>query len=112
MDAVSLAALADEHITVARATSSGRSATSIHGGQGKALGQTLLALAAGRGLHAHDNPGEATVQGLTGQITITAGDRRWDLGAGDHLVIPAARHDLTAVADSAVLLSIVTGDRA
>lgn len=104
---VSLTALADELITAAHASSAGRSARTIHGGQQHALRQTMLALVGGRSLGEHGSPGEATLQVLAGRVRLTAGDSSWEGTTGDHLVIPPVRHDLAALDDSAVLLSVV-----
>jgi quercetin dioxygenase-like cupin family protein len=111
MDVVSLTALADEQVAAARASSAGRSAHTIHGGQTLALRQTVLALVAGRALGEHESPGEATLQVLAGRVRLSAGDDSWEAAAGDYLVIPPARHDLAAIDDSAVLLSVVTAAR-
>ena len=70
--------------------------------------QTLIALAAGARLHEHESPGEATLQVLTGQVRLTAGEDTWEGGVGDHLVIPPQRHGLEALTDAAVLLTVAT----
>jgi quercetin dioxygenase-like cupin family protein len=111
MDAVSLTALAEEQVAVARASSAGRSARTIHGGQTHALRQTVLALVAGQALGEHESPGEATLQVLAGRVRLSAGDDSWEAATGDYLIIPPARHDLTAIDDCAVLLSVVTDRR-
>jgi len=109
MDVLSLSVLADEQVAAARASSAGRSARTIHGGQTHALRQTVLALVAGRTLGEHESPGEATLQVLAGRVRMSAGDDSWEAATGDYLVIPAARHDLAAIDDCVVLLSVVTG---
>jgi quercetin dioxygenase-like cupin family protein len=78
----------------------------VHGGHDHRLRQTLLALAAGQGLAEHESPGEATLQVLQGRVRVTAGEDVWEGGTGDHLVLPPARHDLVAVEDAAVLLTV------
>ncbi|MFG1677593.1 cupin domain-containing protein [Micromonospora sp. NPDC049282] len=111
MDVLSLTALAVEQIAAARASSAGRSARTIQGQQTHALRQTVLALAAGRALGEHESPGEATLLVLAGRVRLSAGDDSWEAATGDYLVIPPARHDLAAIEDSAVLLSVVTAAR-
>jgi quercetin dioxygenase-like cupin family protein len=108
MNSTSLTRLGEEQLDKARAASSGRAAVTIHGGHEHDLRQTLIALAEGRGLAEHESPGEATLQVLVGRVRLTAGDEPWEGAAGDHVVIPPARHDLTALTDAVVLLTVAT----
>ncbi|MFG3690008.1 LuxR family transcriptional regulator [Micromonospora sp. NPDC047740] len=80
MSTSSLPALAEEQLTLARATGSGRSARTIHGGADTPLRQTLVAQ-----------------------------DRSWPGETGDLLVIPDPRHALHADEDSVVLLTVARG---
>lgn len=112
MQSISLTTLADEQLRVARHAASGRSAHTIHGGQRQALRQTLLALAAGRSLDDHDNPGEATLQVLIGRVRLATATETWEGTTGDHLAIPAERHSLTALDDSALVLTVALHDQA
>jgi quercetin dioxygenase-like cupin family protein len=77
----------------------------VHGGHDHALRQTLIALTAGSELAEHRSPGEATLQVLHGRVRLTTATDSREAVAGDHLVVPAERHGLTAVDDSAVLLT-------
>ena len=106
MNGLSLEALVDEHLASARAHDSGRSALTVHGGREHHLRQTLIALAEGRALGEHESPGEATLQVLRGRVGVHTGDDDWEGRAGDYLVLPAQRHDLTALEDAAVLLTV------
>ena len=108
MKSHSLTRLCEEHLALARDAASGRSAVTVYGGQEHDLRQTLITLVAGAKLHDHESPGEATLQVLTGRVRLVAGDESWDANAGDHLVIPLARHGLEAVSDTAVLLTVAT----
>lgn len=108
MLALSLVNLASEHIAAARAASSGRSARTIHGGQRHHLRQTLVALAAGHSLGDHNSPDEATLYVLHGRVRLITTTETWDANVGDYLIIPAQRHNLAAVEDSAVLLTVAT----
>ncbi|MEU6075017.1 cupin domain-containing protein [Micromonospora sp. NPDC047074] len=106
MQAISLTRLADDLLATARKADSGRGARSLHSGRDRRLRQTLLALRGGRSLDEHDNPGEATLQVLVGQVRLMAGDESWEGHAGDLVVIPQSRHALHAVTDAAVLLTL------
>ncbi|MBL6277517.1 cupin domain-containing protein [Micromonospora fiedleri] len=104
MSPSSLTTLTEEQLERARATGSGRSARTVHGGAG--LRQTLIALVAGQSLAEHDSPGDATLQVLRGRVRLVAGDSSWTGGAGELLAIPDARHSVHADEDSAVLLTV------
>lgn len=108
MNALNLAQLANEQIVLARAAKSGHATHTIHGGREHALGQTLIALAAGNGLDAYDSPVEATLQVLAGRVRLMAGDDSWIAVQGDLLIIPPVRYGLHAVVDSAILLTMMT----
>ena len=106
METYSLHELAAEHIAQARSAGNGRGVQMVHGGRGRALRQTILALAAGRALPDHEAPGEATLQVLIGHVLLIADNGPWEGRAGDYLVVPTGRHSLEALEDSAVLLTV------
>ncbi len=106
MNKMSLQALAREQLERAHRADAGRSATTVYGGHETTLRQTIIALTAGSGLAEHENPGEATLHVLSGRIRLTAGETAWDGRDGDLLVIPDRRHELTAVQDAVVLLTV------
>jgi quercetin dioxygenase-like cupin family protein len=108
MNTRSLSSLSEEHLALAKDSSSGRSAVTIFGGQEHDMRQTLIALAGGSRLHEHDSPGEATLQVLSGDVRLTTDGDAWDGTAGDYLVIPPERHGLEAVTDAVVLLTVAT----
>ena len=108
MQTTSLIALAQQQLETARSAGSGRSAVTVYGGREHDLRQTLIALAAGAVLGEHESPGEATLQVMEGRVALRADGEEWEVGAGDHVVIPPQRHDLAAVADSVVLLTVAT----
>lgn len=107
MDSVSLSQLADEQLTAARSSNSGRAAHTVHGGHDHQLRQTLIALAGGRDLSEHHSPGETTLQVLRGHVRLSTGDDSWEGREGDLLVVPRERHGLHAVADSVILLTVL-----
>lgn len=108
MEGRSLTKLAEEHLAKAREASSGRAAVTVHGGKEHDLRQTVIALAGGQRLGEHESPGEATLQVLVGEVRLHAGEDTWTGSAGDYVVIPPRRHDLEAVSDAAVLLTVAT----
>ena len=106
MDKLSLTALARQQLKLAAASSSGRSSQTVFGGHTKHLRQTVVALLAGHELGEHDSPGEATLQVLSGQLQLVAGNDVWKGSAGDLIIIPAVRHSVSAIEDVAFLLTV------
>lgn len=106
MQKLSLDALAREQMERARGTSTGRSAETVYGGHERTLRQTVMAFTAGTVLAEHDSPGEATVHVLTGRVRLVAGDASWEGRTGDLLLVPADRHQLEAIEDAVVLLTV------
>jgi quercetin dioxygenase-like cupin family protein len=106
MNKMSLEALTREQLEQARDSAAGRSAHTVYGGHDAVLRQTVVALTAGTTLAEHQNPGEATVQVLTGRVRLGAGATTWEGRTGDLLVVPPQHHDLTAIEDAAVLLTV------
>jgi quercetin dioxygenase-like cupin family protein len=102
----SLTALARHHLEIAQSTTSGRSASTVYGGHEHVLRQTMIALAMGRTLSEHDNPGEATIQVLHGRVRLRAGGEGWDGAIGDFLIVPNSRHDLEALENAVILLTV------
>lgn len=114
MQGTSLTTLGHDHLATARTASAGRSAVTLFGGQQHDMRQTLIALREGSALHEHESPGEATLQVLEGQVRLTTaaddgqdGDS-WEGADGDHLVIPPQRHQLEALTDAVLLLTVAT----
>jgi quercetin dioxygenase-like cupin family protein len=108
MQSISLTQLAEERLAAAQDSGNGRASATIFGGREHDMRQTLIALAEGQGLGQHESPGEASLQVLSGDVRITAGEESWSGGTGDYLVIPPLRHDLHAVSDAVVLLTVAT----
>ncbi len=106
MERLDLTALAAEHLAAARAASNGRSSAKIIGDHTKVLRMNLIALTAGASLQDHENPGEATLLVLEGQIEFRAGEESVTLDAGNLIEIPPMRHGLTALTDAVVVLSV------
>ncbi|MFW0784045.1 cupin domain-containing protein [Gordonia sp. CPCC 206044] len=111
MDVTHLTQLADELLTTAHASRSGRAAQTLHGDSRHRLRQTVIAMTAGAQLAEHQGPGEATLFVITGRVTLTAGDRSVVGTTGDLLTVPVDRHELSAQHDSAVVLTVATAGR-
>ena len=62
--------------------------------------------AGGQKLDEHENPGEATLQVLHGQVRLLAGADEQEATTGELLAIPDARHSLEAINDSVILLTV------
>lgn len=108
MNAHSLDTLADELLAEARSAPSGRAARTLHGGKDNRLRQTVIALAADRQMAEHASPGEATLLVLDGHVRLHADALDWEGRPGDFLSIPRRRHGVEALADSVVLLTVIT----
>lgn len=106
MDKKSLTAVARQQLKLAAANTSGRSSQTLCGGHTHSLRQTVIALTAGQSLAEHDNLGEATLLVLSGTLTLFSGANEWKGSPGDLLILPAARHSVSAVEDVAFLLTV------
>jgi len=107
MQKISLDALARDLLEKAASSSGGHTADTIVGGHEHALRQTVIAMVKGSTLDEHESPGEATLFVLRGRVRLSAGADSWEPRTGDLLVIPPSRHDLVALEDSAVVLTVV-----
>jgi quercetin dioxygenase-like cupin family protein len=85
----------------------GRATQLLHTAPDVGLAQVLLAIRAGHELADHENPGEATLHGISGRAQLNAGDDAWSVSAGELLVIPRRRHAVVAEEDFVGLLTIV-----
>jgi len=108
---MSLQALAREQLERAGAAGNGRSARTVWGGHEHVLRQTVIALIAGTVLAEHENPGEATVQVISGRVTLESDGNRWEGRQGDLLFVPPHRHSVVAVEDAVILLTVAKLDR-
>ena len=106
MEKQSLDALGRQLLERAKESTAGRSAESVYGGHEHMLRQTLMALTAGTTMAEHESPGEATAHVLSGRVRIGAGENSWEGRTGDLITIPPSRHDLHAIEDSVVLLTV------
>jgi quercetin dioxygenase-like cupin family protein len=107
MQKFSLEALGRELLERAARAGGGHTAETVVGGHELMLRQTMVALIKDSKLAEHESPEQATVYVLRGRVKMTAGDDSWEGRTGDLLVVPNARHDLLALEDSAVLLTVL-----
>jgi quercetin dioxygenase-like cupin family protein len=73
---------------------------------GARMRAVVIALADGAEMAEHESPPAATLQVLTGRVTLSAGSRSWTLEAGQLVTVPPERHAVSAHADSAILLTV------
>lgn len=106
MQEISPDAQARQQLERAAASSSGRSATTVHGGREHTLRQSVLALTASTSPAEHEGPGEATLLVLRGRVRLTSGDIIWEGRSGDLIVVPQTRHSLETIDNAAVLLTV------
>jgi quercetin dioxygenase-like cupin family protein len=110
MEKLSLTGLADEQLEIARTAHAGRSAHTIYGGHDHELRQTVIALTDGNRLDDHESPGQATLFVLRGRVRVATSADDADAvecAEVDYLLLPLERHNLAALEDSAVLLTVV-----
>jgi quercetin dioxygenase-like cupin family protein len=98
-------------VNVGQALDAGRSARTLTPGAGADLKQTVLALTAGNRLQEHRTPGPATIQVLKGQVRLGSDAAELELLTGQWAPIPDEVHDLVALTDSAVLLTVASNTR-
>ena len=103
---VDLSAASEEVLAAALDATSGRAARTLVSRGG--LSQTLLALRTGAALAEHTAPGPATLVVLRGEVALGTDGDRSDVHEGRWIPVPTARHDLQAIQDSVVLLTVVT----
>lgn len=100
----SLTALARNHLELALAAKSGRSAGTVHGGHESSLRQTVMALV--RGEHMDErHAGEVTVQVLHGRVRLVVGTEECEAVPGDLLTMPGEPHRVEALEDSVFLFT-------
>ena len=103
-DAVRLSDLARMLLADAREHHSRRSARTIL--SGASMRATVIALLSDAELAEHEPPPAATLQVVSGEVMLAAGERQWPLAAGEVMTIPQQRHSLVAATDSVVLLTV------
>lgn len=105
---VGLMELGEGLLAQAHDLQAGRSARTLTPGAGAALKQTLLALTEGVSLQEHTAPGPATIQVLRGEVRLGASGTSTEISAGQWAPIPTEPHDLLALTDATLLLTVAT----
>lgn len=105
-DPVALTELGDGLLAQAHELQAGRAARTLTPGAGAALKQTLLALTEGVSLQEHTAPGPATLQVLRGEVRLDTSDSSTEISAGQWAPIPAEPHDVLALTDATLLLTV------
>lgn len=103
-DVTQVDALAAELLEQARAHESRRAAQTVISGPNQRA--TLVALTEGAQLAEHDSPPAATLYVVAGRAQLHTQDHTWTLEQGQLARIPPQRHGLTALTDTAVLLTV------
>src|SRR5699024_9855817 len=106
-DVADLNELTESHLALARENENGRSAELVaHDGE---LRQTVIALADGVRLPAHNSPPAASIQVLVGTIRVELDEEmQGEFGAGELWILTHERHSVLALEDCVFLLTTVT----
>lgn len=99
--------LTESHLAQARDNENGRSAELV--AHDRELRQTVIALAEGVRLPAHNSPPAASIQVLAGSIRVELGEEmQGEFVAGELWILTHERHSVLALEDCAFLLTTVT----
>ena len=101
---VPLGDLADALLADLHNHPAGRAAKTIL--SGTVMRAVMVALRQGEAMSEHDSPPAATLQVLSGQVTVRAGEREWRVAAGQLVQVPPLRHAVEADTDSVFLLTV------
>ena len=92
----------------------GRSSISLHDGESCVLRQTVTSLLAGRSMKVERPPVEGWILVIEGHVQLVISDslnERVDAPMGTLMQLPRESFELTAQADSLLLLTVAMGDR-
>lgn len=95
---------AREQLDAAHDQPSGRSSTTIV--HGEILSEVVMGIVAGEQLAEHANPGEGILHVLVGRVRLESDGQSWLVAEDEWIVIPRALHSVTAITDSAILLTV------
>jgi quercetin dioxygenase-like cupin family protein len=106
-----LAAAGKELTAEAGGMRSGRAARTLTPGVHAPLSQTLVALRAGVSLSEHELNGPATMQVITGRVTVESDEQTLELAAGQWGTAPGARERVRADEDTVLLVTVAPSAR-
>jgi quercetin dioxygenase-like cupin family protein len=104
--AFDLSAAGRELLEQAGELAAGRAARTLTPGAGALLKQTLVALEEGRELAEHTAPGPATLQVLSGQVTLRTDDTTLPVAEHGWVMLPTGAHALHADRTAVVLITV------
>jgi quercetin dioxygenase-like cupin family protein len=104
--AFDLAAAGRDLLEQAGEMAAGRAARTLTPGAGALLKQTLVALEEGRELDEHTAPGPATLQVLSGQVTLRTDDTTLPVAEHGWVTLPTEAHGLHADRTAVVLITV------
>jgi quercetin dioxygenase-like cupin family protein len=97
----------EELVQAAGESPSGRAGRTVHGGSGRILGQTLIALNRGAALEDNRNPAETTFLVIRGRVRLTANGESTTGVPFDLIAVPdVGEYDLEVIEDAVVLITV------
>ncbi|HEY1094969.1 MAG TPA: hypothetical protein VGE61_09705 [Glycomyces sp.] len=97
----------EELVQAAGESPSGRAGRTVHGGSGRILGQTLIALNRGAALEDNRNPAETTFLVIRGRVRLSANGESTTGVPFDLIAVPGVgEYDLEVIEDAVVLITV------
>jgi quercetin dioxygenase-like cupin family protein len=97
----------EDLVRAAAESPSGRAGRTVHGGSGRILGQTLIALNRGSNLDDNPNPAETTFLVIRGRVRLSMSGESTTGVPFDLIAVPdVGEYDLEALEDAVVLLTV------
>lgn len=109
--AIDLTEVAERLLETASESTDGRSSVSLHAGESAVLRQTLVGILAGQTMTMGHPPDEGSILVVDGRIMVEDAERMIELDMDELLILPATTLVVTAVEDSALLLTVAMGSR-
>jgi quercetin dioxygenase-like cupin family protein len=106
-ETVVLADVAEQLLADLPRHAAGRTARTVLSGH--VVRAVVIALADGTEMAEHDSPRGATLQCLTGSVTMRSGEQEWPVEPGQLVAVPPTRHSVLAHGDATILLTVALG---